>query len=244
MNKRSLLIALLCLSFSAHAKLPLCISLGRACGPALNLRDLKMRTEAYPFDWTVAPFESLYAALDHDFKDFLADIKIRQDNKGIIDGYGFHFIHDLPTITHHNINPLTHDFNSNDILALGWEESLPLMREKYRRRIERLKNVCTGTQKVFFIRHEGTKQEAILLKELLKNKWPALNFVLVAISNKVDFQEPWHIDHIKNFSTSYWHNPIEWAKIFKQVGPEFDDLVVPIRSEFESYSKCHDCYNN
>lgn len=60
----------------ACPKLPTCISLGRACGPALNLRELKIRNEAYPFDWISSPLESLCKALEEVFFAFLTDIHL------------------------------------------------------------------------------------------------------------------------------------------------------------------------
>ena len=48
-------------------KMPLCISLGAACGSAMMLRDLNLRTEAYPFDWVVSHGDVVYQALSTDF---------------------------------------------------------------------------------------------------------------------------------------------------------------------------------
>jgi len=121
---------------------PLCISLGGTCGPALNLRDLKIRTEAYPFDWLVSPFESLYRALTDDFELFLINIQVAPHKNGVIDHYGFHFTHDWPTILDHDFDPLTTDFIGCSTLYPEWEMALPSVRKKYQRRIKRFKKTC------------------------------------------------------------------------------------------------------
>src|SRR5437868_4428375 len=103
MRKLIFLFVLLFATHVAHAaaniikpylKIPLCISLGSSCHPALNLRALKLKLETYPFDWILSPFDSLYKALQDDFKYFLSDLKVRPEGNGVVDYYGFHFPHD------------------------------------------------------------------------------------------------------------------------------------------------------
>lgn len=192
----------------------------------MALRDLNIRTEAYPFDWIISPFAAIYAALDNDFKNFLTEIQIRPGGQGIVDYYGFHFTHDLPTISHPNIDVLTNDFVGNDELCFAWKEALPLVREKYRRRIERFRCVCLGQRKVFFIRSQDTKENVILLKDLIKNKYPKLDFLVIAIAGFENYKEPWNIECIKNAYSAHWHDPAGWGNIFKQADPAFNDLVI------------------
>src|SRR5579863_9702828 len=50
----------------------LCVSLGSHCEIAIILRELGIRTAAYPFDWLVTiNSEGICTALDEDFRDFI-----------------------------------------------------------------------------------------------------------------------------------------------------------------------------
>lgn len=210
-----------------YSQTPLCISLGSACGSAMNLRDLGVRAAAYPFDWTVSPFDSLYAALNEDFQYFLTDLKIRPGNQGVIDHYGIHFTHDWPTVAQPHIDALNSDFIGNNTLFKEWEKALPLVREKYRRRIARFNEACLGKEKVFFFRSEDiSKEKAIVLRDLFRKKYPSLDFVLIVVRNDLTFQEPWHIDGIRNFYIQQWHDPVGWRNMLRQVGPEFRDVSI------------------
>ncbi len=207
------------------SKIPLCISLGNACGPAINLRDLKIRKEAYPFDWIVSPSSALYKALTDDFSQFLTDIKPRPDNTGVIDSYGFHFTHDWPTEHQPVIDAATSDFVGNAVLHGQWEEVVPLVREKYLRRIKRFKEACLGQEKVVFIRWNSRKEDLEILRDVFRNKYPNLDFILIAVSHEEDFKEPWNIPYIKNFCRDQWYDPMGLARMLAQVDPAFNDII-------------------
>lgn len=228
LQKKLLYVFVLFLSIQdIVAKIPLCISLGAACGPALTLRDLKLRAEAYPFDWVISPFDSLYKALEDDFEFFLTDLQLRPDQTGIIDYYGFHFTHDLPTVHNQTFNVLETDFTGNCTLYHQWENALPLVREKYQRRIKRFRNVCRGKEKVFFIRSETNKAEALLLRDFFKTKYPQLDFVLIVFSSDPSFAQFWNIPHIINFHSLQWYDPVGWGTMLQHSIPEFKDLITP-----------------
>lgn len=216
---KSIFFLSLCLTTNTVSpKTPLYISLGSSCCSALNLRSLGIRTAAYPFDWVISPFDALYAALKDDFQYFLSDLKIRPGNQGVIDHYGFHFTHDWPTIQHSTIDALNSDFIGNNILFHTWQQVLPAVKEKYRRRIERLKQACLGKEKVFFIRtEEVSKETAIILRDFFRKKYPNLDFVLIALKNDITFQQPWNLDNIKNFYFPQWGDFKHLGAILKQV---------------------------
>lgn len=221
-NKIKILFFILVFMQNIRANIPFCISLGSACGPALNLRNLNLRSEAYPFDWTVTPFDSLYNALREDFKYFLADLLIRPDNQGVIDHYGINYTHDWPTLHQPHIDALNADFISNCTLFSAWQNALPLVREKYQRRINRFRNACLSQNKIFFIRSEETdKEQAVKLKDLIVNIYPSLDFTLIIFGSDIKFQNPWNIDKIKNFYVPRWDDPVLWGQTLKQVGSEF-----------------------
>jgi hypothetical protein len=234
--KKSLARILLCLliTFYLQTKPPLCISLGSMCFTAINLRELNLRQEAYPFDWLVTPFLSLYRVLEEDFALFFTDLKLRSDHGGVFDAYGIHFIHDFPTVHSSSENIENIDFIANSTIADGWQLLIPQVFEKYVRRIDRFIKVCRSNEKVIFLRADGkmsqdknsyigtTKQEALVLRDLLKRKFPNLNFTLVIFSRKKKYKKkPWSKDGIKIF---YWPSKptAEYMKkILKKIDPEF-----------------------
>lgn len=214
-----------------YSEPPLCISLGSFCAPAIHLRvldplqdsvkTLHIRENAYPFDWIISSFDALYACLNDDFNKFLYDLHQRQGLE-IVDYYGFVFIHDWPTTQSGSFDILNNDSGVNNAhLIANWNDYTPLVKEKYARRIERFKEACSGSDKVYFIRYHGiTKKQAIMLRDLLQKKYKNLEFELIVIS---DDKTSWNLDKIKNFYMHLhdWGKLDLWTTIFDQVGLEY-----------------------
>jgi len=200
---------------------PLCISLGAACGSALMLRELGLRTVAYPFDWMISPTDGLYKCLTEDFGHFFCDLKLRPDKTGVIDYYGFHFTHDLPT-QKSNMNAFMNtDFVGADILANEWQKAVPQVQEKYNRRINRFREDCLGKEKVFFFRTEFVnKEDAILIRDTLQQLYPKMDFTLVVMTRDNTFKQDWKLPRIKNFFIS-GNTVIEWKKNLSLIDPVF-----------------------
>lgn len=214
-----LLVLTLVSAETIFSQQPVCISLGAACGSAMHLRSLGLRTAAYPFDWIISPFESLYEALNDDFSHFLTELTLREDGNGVIDYYGFHFTHDWPTKNNPNIDPLNTEFIGVESLYPEWEKALPLVREKYRRRIQRFREACLGNERVYFFRTEYVNQEqAIMIRDLIRYKYPTLDFVLVVSTIGEKFKKPWNIDGIKNFYIGGDFN--DWKPFLSQIFSE------------------------
>ena len=231
MNGKTIIRSFLFIYATSLISHPICISLGDACGPAMMLRDLGLRREAFPFDWTVSHYDAFIRAFTEDFQFFLTDLKMRSGNQGVIDHYGIHFTHDWPTVERPNIDALQADYINNADLSSNWQQALPLVRQKYVRRIERFRNVCRGSDKVIFIRSGDSgpdvaaiKNKALAIRDYLKSQYPTLDFVLIFISGNPVIQEPWNIDRIKNFYDTNWHNPNGLAHMLKQVDPAFNNL--------------------
>jgi hypothetical protein len=231
MNSKTIISGVLFFYATSLISHPICISLGDGCGPAMMLRDLGLRREAFPFDWTVSYWDAFIRAFTDDFQFFLTDLKMRPGNQGVIDYYGIHFTHDWPTNENPHIDALNADFIGNNELFHSWQQALPLVRQKYARRIERFRNVCRGRDKVIFIRSGDSgadlptiQNKAIAIRDYLKSQYPTLDFTLVYISGNPVFQEPWNIDRIKNFYDTNWHNPNGLAHMLKQVDPAFNKL--------------------
>lgn len=221
MLKKIISIIVLLLFFqNIQANIPTYITLGGACGPSLMLRELNLRKAAYPFDWIVSPFESVYNAIDDDFEYFFQNLTVRSNNQGVIDYYGFHFVHDLPTVCDAGADLLNVDFIGNNDLAGNWEAALPLVREKYQRRIDRFRQACLGKETIFFLSDGLLKEHTLILRDLISKKYPSLDFVLIVFSPNESFRNPWHFEKIRNFCASY-NNPSECKKFLDAIAEEF-----------------------
>ena len=163
------------------------VSLGSYCAPASLARSCGHRKAAFPFDWNIClDGEKLIEILDDDFSNFL--------NKEYLVPFGWATL--LNTRYHLEF---VHDGS--------WEEKnvpfyMPILQSKYKRRVERFKELKEHQGKVFFIRSayihsivdlnrfykveeniEISEDCALRLHEALKRYFPKLDFSLIIINN-------------------------------------------------------------
>lgn len=175
------------------------IPLGAACGAAMYLREAKLRQAAYPFDWVICAHEGLIKAIDEDFAHFLENLTV-WNNQGVIDYYGFQFTHDWPNIKNKIVMDDA-DFIGSDQLIPEWQQALPKVKEKYRRRIERFIKACSDSEPIIFLRSEYVNRgQAIEIRDLIRKKFPQLDFLLVVVADDKNFIEPWNIEGIHNYN--------------------------------------------
>lgn len=210
------------------------ISLGQACSIAGAMRLFGIRFEAYPFDWLVSPYDALFQALSEDFRDFLREdsLTVREfDRYGILDHYGFHFVHDFPALSpNDDIAALIGDNHvTGGVLVSDWRSFLPAVKAKYLRRIDRFNKLLSSSEEVYFIRHhDTTKEQAIRLRDLMRNKYPGLVFILIVVGGSADMRLDWNLESIRNF---YFDNEPskeqeQWEVIFKLF--EFEKLKMDV----------------
>jgi hypothetical protein len=221
--KRAIFFLCCCAQFT-FATDPIYIPLGSSCVPGLRLNECSLRLAAYPFDWLISPFDAVYATIEEDFSRFFTGLELVPDASGAKDSYGHLFIHDWRIKEHPSVDLAEVDWVPSNTIIGDWQEYLPLIREKYKRRIERFEHVLNSERNIVFVRYnEIDKESSIKLRDLIRNKYPNLKFVLVVVKFDPEFVEPWDIEHIKNFSIE--HNDCEnWVKIFKQVALEFNEV--------------------
>lgn len=214
---------LLCLLFiSAVQATPITIiSLGGSCTVATVLRTLELRKAAYPFDWIYSRFHSLLQAFETDFKDFLNPdfLSVSADKKQIIDTYGFQFVHDFPTITHEAALQELEEHQWAEIRS-DWRNFIQPIREKYFKRIDRLRKVCKSNNTVYFVRYSISREEAIKLADVIARKFPSLTFLLIAVNPNKLMADPWNIQNIRNYyidgeGNDFWR---DWKNIFNDLG--------------------------
>jgi len=158
----------------------------------------------------------------------------------VIDHYDIHFTHDWPTVHQPRIDALSADCVGNCVLAPAWEQALPAVREKYRRRIERFRKVCREQEKVFFFRSGSNRAQAIILRDFFREAYPSLNFILIIPTEDANDQQAWQIEGIRNFYATSWHAPAEWARKLKGIDPAFADVKV-IKHSFGGGVACQHC---
>ncbi len=232
-NKILFLVIFLSLTWPMHAVQ--IVSLGFNCRPAQALFDEHLRNASYPFDWIWTQADQLYKVIDDDFAHFLEPESLKPGHRGILDYYGLHFMHDFPT--EHGIvdSPARSD----------WKDFIPIVREKYLRRINRFKNLLSGSEKIYLIRYYlVTKAQAIALRDLFIKKYPKLDFTLVVVSDSPDFKQDWQLSQIKNFhyvnvNSQNQADKNTWKMIFDTLGLDILPITRSWCYEFICDGICH-----
>lgn len=214
------LFILLCTSLHLFGQdRPIAISLGTACPVAFVLRDIGIRTVAYPFDWVAVPFKGLYRTIENDFDNFFIkknlDFVMGPDFDGIIDtDTQFVFFHDFPIISD---NPEQEDTVRSGKILENFLDFYDDINNKYQRRIFRFREALNSSEKVILIRYLATKEEAVLLRDLIQFKYPLLDFTIVIITDNLEHKN-WNEYQIENYyipPENIWNcYSVEWLNIF------------------------------
>lgn len=117
------------------------ISLGYFCSVASELERIGLRNESSPFDWLISDFEGIIMAIQDNFEDFLEYDYLVQNRQ-----YPAYYLN-----TKYNVH-FYHDFSPYASLR----EQLPLVQEKYRRRIKRF--YASISEPTLFIRYISDEQ--------------------------------------------------------------------------------------
>lgn len=202
---------------------PIVISLGNSCIVGSALNTFKIRRYSFPLDWVWPPYEGLLALFENDFQDFFnSEFLVPVYHKRLVlnTKYNISFLHDFPTFNQ----------DGKEILIENYADFMPGFISKYSRRINRLYEVLNSKKQIFLIRaryspiekNPVTKENAILLRNLLLRKFPNINLMLVLLDMQDEqYKEDWNLEGIKNFflnntSGSFYsggdHNT--WEQIF------------------------------
>lgn len=205
---------------------PLYVSLGANCHPACRSRDLGLRQAAFPLDWIASVDDSAVAELiDRDFEDFTSEKYLRIGPQGNI-------VHTLYHFEFYNDHENAALYNEDYSLCMG---GLAAIREKYGRRIDRLRKLEEFPGKVVFIRfllptsryqqphpelywfdyrHErNEKESSLLLQGALRRRFPKVDFDLVIVS-KSDENALEIFDNIFLYHLTDDTNLSCWSRIF------------------------------
>ncbi|MBA3815914.1 MAG: hypothetical protein H0X29_05240 [Parachlamydiaceae bacterium] len=193
---------------------PIAISIGGMCYVALALKHYGIRKEAYPFDWVISPTASLIKVINEDFLNYFSPEYIA----GVTNVYtGIAFVHDFPNSLKEAYYPeadLEKNYSSEKESELQWNY------EKYNRRINRFIAVLSSDKPVVLIRSEATREEALLIRDLFRFKYPLLNLKLVVINHNLEVHGGvWNEEGILNYylptERNVDYNGPEWKQIVK-----------------------------
>jgi len=156
-------------------------SLGWDCSPATALRNLQLREYALPFDWIRSNAEILCKVIENNFNGFHESLKLSENKQFIIDSYGLNFPHDYPTIKQNSIS-LTDEIDET-VLISEWEKYVPVIQEKYKRRIERFHSIMNSEEPLIAL-YSGCISDIQLFKDIFKTRYNKTNIFYVVLSEE------------------------------------------------------------
>lgn len=155
-------------------KFDLVISLGENCGAALHMRRAGLRQASYPLDWVYgSSFEKRVELMLNRFSGFLDLEHLKSTGAN-----------DFHTIVHDSKSGLTfvHDFDRGAPL----ENALPLVKEKYERRIARLYRDVAEKQNALFVwfgMSEQVSREALINAQNKLSRFFNKDIYIIAFQN-------------------------------------------------------------
>jgi hypothetical protein len=198
------------------------IGLGRDCQIAAQLRTYNLRLAAYPFDWMVSHnFNGITEAIKDDFKFFLDPIFLEYKTVNVENTYyQFIFNHFFPLVGH----PVTEEVHIAGTVVPNYLDYLPAVQEIQGRRIKRFfELLSTNDEKIVFVRTHASQEEVINFINMIKVKYPGLDYLLVVVNQKNDESYNWSMPNVLNLYASqycgfadWWHD-YEWEIIFQKI---------------------------
>jgi hypothetical protein len=132
------------------------VSIGSDCSPAAVLRQLGIRTCAFPFDWVQTNVFGIERCLEEDFHDFHENIRRMDHGRRMIDPYGFQYPHDYPLVGHsqENDSKIGKGLFAEDLhkpIVDNWLLYYQTVKQKYERRIQRFRDLLKGSTPIVFL---------------------------------------------------------------------------------------------
>ncbi|MDP1880206.1 MAG: DUF1796 family putative cysteine peptidase [Parachlamydiaceae bacterium] len=217
-----LFVAFLCFQTTGYCQIHF-ISLGRDCEVAFNLRQFNLRRNPYPFDWLASDnFSGIMLAINDDLQ-YLLNPNLLIHKGFYIENilYQFKYNHFFPIVG----KPLTEEVFESGQIVPNFLKFLPYVKSIQNIRIENFfKTLSSVNDKIIFIRTHATPNESEEFVQLIKKKYPNLDFHLVVVHERTDLIGNWNIPHVINFYTTtkkaifpgWWHSS-EWNNIFNHI---------------------------
>lgn len=163
------------------------ITLGETCAPAAALRNLNLRNYALPFDWIRSSANQLCEVISSDFKGFHDNLRLSESRNTVYDSFNLEFPHDYPTLKQPIANINEEDENGGiheDAIIESWEDTIPQVKEKYRRRIERFQLIMKSEEPVIAL-FFGKISNIQLFKNIFEIKYNKVNIWYAVLSEEI-----------------------------------------------------------
>lgn len=216
----------------------ICVSLGGGCILATEFKRYGLRNAAYPFDIITSELVEVIKIIENNFKFFTDKNYLKRRINYKNQYWTYHTLYDLN---------FPHDFDASDNPKDPFEDrNFTKFEEHYNRRIARFNNLSNCTQQVFFFRYQSiynkikyTIDDIIKLKEIIKKKFPLLNFKIINIVTCDSTEKITLIDeNIISFSTKrslaiHASDTINYFRnIFTTVGLEIQEPNKTFKSSY------------
>jgi len=147
-----------------------------------------------------------------DFKGFHRSLRLNDEETRLIDEYGFEFPHDYPTSTQSEVGEGTvHEAT----IIVGWEKCHDIVLEKYKRRVERFKNILSSAAPIIAV-FRGDPSYIFFFREAFLEKYNKKNIIYVVSSNRSCYSNDIIVCNTENKgdwnSTDIWLDAISKAK--------------------------------
>jgi hypothetical protein len=163
-------------------------------------------------------FETFYRILETNFENFISkdSLIIDKERPFIVRDQktNFGFSHDFP-VSEPKLRPIASNFL----------DAFETVKEKYDRRTKRFLDTLISGKKIIFLRFEMGDgfEHALKIQNLIRIKYPSLNFFCIELSFSESYKNAWNIPGIKNFyidPKAYerldWNDPC-WNTILKGI---------------------------
>jgi len=202
------------------------ITLGYDCSPAAALTGLGLRNYALPFDWVVSNVNALCLCLETDFDRFHTGLVLNNTHKKLIDSYGFEFPHDYPlnnnNVEMDRIGEGSIGEEDGKVITDKWVDYHEFVLDKYKRRIERFRNIMNDTKPVIVLCRHCTR-DVLQIQQLFKRVYNKENLYFVN-STREGFEN----DKIKNIYTeqnNVWNDTNMWKIGFEYIIQKYNSNI-------------------
>ena len=179
------------------------ISLGGDCIPAISLRNLGLRKEAYPFDWVILHNDTIATFLLNDFEDYHTNLAMNWNRWIKNTKHEVEFPHDYDTTTDE-----------------GWREQIESVNEKYQRRIERFRDLMKkNTPLIVFMSYDMYMSRVI--RQVIKEKYNRQNIYYIVKYKDTHLAEDDNIfpaiTSDQTFTKDEWNSHEIWIPTLERV---------------------------
>ncbi|WP_340004022.1 DUF1796 family putative cysteine peptidase [Paenibacillus sp. FSL K6-0276] len=170
------------------------ISIGSSCQTSYQLRRMKLRKEAGPFDWFISEsVPGLVKLFNNKFQYYMDFDQVQLIGKA----HQHYIVRD----THYNIDSY-HDFSFIQPESL-WNQEYAAFKQKIERRAQRFLDTLAQSPSIVLVRTQLTKEAALQLLQAVKPWIGTSDYVLLAVNNHEDWSrtdvvsEEWGLEHLK-----------------------------------------------